>query len=129
MLLNSDIEITSDAVEYEVSENFGGGTSLQGEIRTTYDVLRDLFGKPSYDTGDPNEKVQTEWCLEGKVFFTDEDGDQDYEYVKATVYNWKTGYTPIGEYNWHIGGHGYEAVELVTAILEGKVKPWYNLGD
>lgn len=124
----NDVEIKPDNVEYEVVEYLNGSTCLQGEITTTYDVLRGLFGKPSFDTGDPYEKVQTEWCIEGKVFFTDEDGEIDNEYVSATVYNWKTGgSTPIGEYDWHIGGNSYDSVELVRAIIEGEVKPYFNL--
>ena len=127
-MYNLDVEIKPDNVEYEVVEYLNGSTSLQGEITTTYDTLKGLFGKPSFDTGDPYEKVQTEWCIEGKVFFKDEYGEVDNEYVNATVYNWKTGgATPTGEYDWHIGGNSYDSVELVRAIIEGEVKPYFNL--
>ena len=124
----NNVEIKPDNVEYEVVEYLNGSTCLQGEVTTTYDTLKGLFGKPSFDTGDPYEKVQTEWCIEGKVFFTDEDGEVDNEYVTATVYNWKTGgSTPTNEYDWHIGGNSYDSVELVRAIIEGEVKPYINL--
>ena len=127
-MYNLDVEIKPDNVEYEVVEYLNGSTSLQGEITTTYDTLKGLFGNPSFDTGDPYEKVQTEWCIEGKVFFKDEYGEVDNEYVNATVYNWKTGgATPTGEYDWHIGGNSYDSVELVRAIIEGEVKPYFNL--
>ena len=127
-MYNLDVEIKPDNVEYEVVEYLNGSTSLQGEITTTYDTLKGLFGKPSFDTGDPYEKVQTEWCIQGKVFFKDEDGEIDYEYVEATVYNWKTGgSTPTDEYQWHVGGHDYEAVDFVDAIIKGKIEPYFNL--
>ena len=63
-------------------------------------------------------------CIQGKVFFKDEDGEIDYEYVEATVYNWKTGgSTPTDEYQWHVGGHDYEAsVDFVDAIIKGKIE-------
>ena len=107
-----------------------GGTSLQGEVRTTYSTLENLFGKPSFSTGDPYEKTQTEWVLDGKVFYTDQWGEKDWEYIKATVYNWKTGgSTPIGEYDWHVGGDSYDAVEFVREIINGQVTPDFNYND
>ena len=93
------------------------------------DRLKQLFGKPSFSSGDPYDKVNIEWCIEGKIFFTDEYGETDYEYVEATVYNWKTGMTPTEEYQWHIGGHGYEAVDFVDAIIKGEIQPYFNLND
>ncbi len=123
-------EIKSEDVEYEIVESFFGSTSYQGEVTTEYHKLRELFGKPSYDTGDPDEKVQTCWYIEGKVFFKDEDGEIDNEYVRASVYNWKSGgRTPVGEYDWHIGGDSYDSVELVHAIINGEIKPYLNLDE
>ena len=86
-------------------------------------------GKPSYSSGDPYDKVNTEWCIYGKVYFTDEYGDKDYEVIQATVYNWKTGGTPTEEYEWHVGGTCYEAVEFIEEILNGQVQPDYNEND
>ena len=107
------LEINKDNIEYEVSSDFVGG-SLKGTVNTTYDKLKELFGKPTVDTGDPYEKVQCEWVIEGKVYFTDEYGDKDWEYVKGYIYNWKTGGSvPLDEYDWHIGGENYDVVEMI----------------
>ena len=131
VMLNANYidEIKPEDCEYEVVEHLNRSTSLQGYTDpVTYYDLKTLFGKPSFDTGDPYEKVQTEWCIQGKIFFKDEDGEIDYEYVEATVYNWKTGgSTPTGEYQWHVGGHDYEAVDFVDAIIKGKIEPYFNL--
>ena len=76
---------------------------------------------------DPYEKVNTEWIIDGKVYYIDQWGEKDWEYVKATVYNWKTGYTPTEEYDWHIGGNSYDAVDFIREILDGQVEPEYRL--
>ena len=132
MLISSEQigEITPEKCEYEIVEHLSRSTCLQGySVKATYSQLKQLFGKPSFSSGDPYEKVQTQWCIEGKVFFKDEYGETDCEYVYATVYNWKTGRTPTEEYQWHIGGHGYEAVDFVDAIIKGEVQPYFNLND
>ena len=126
------IDILSENIEYEVANDFSlvSGTSLQGTVNATYSTLENLFGKPTFSTGDPTEKTQTEWVIDGKVYFTDQWGDKDFEYIKATVYNWKTGgSTPIGEYDWHIGGNSYEAVDFIQEIVNGQVTPEYNWND
>ena len=121
-------KILAENCEYEVVESLGTSTSLQSYVTTTYDKLENLFGTPSYSSGDPYDKVNTEWCIYGKVYFTDEYGDKDYEVIQATVYNWKTGgSTPTDEYQWHVGGHDYEAVDFVDAIIKGKIEPYFNL--
>ena len=123
-------KILAENIEYDIADmGSASGTSLRGEVRTTYSKLETLFGTPSYSTGDPYEKTQTEWVLDGKVFYTDQWGEKDWEYIKATVYNWKTGFTPTGEYDWHIGGDSYDAVEFVQEILDGQVTPEYNYND
>ena len=127
MLLEADI--LAENIEYDIVEDGANGTSYQGSITTTYDRLETLFGKPSYSSGDPYDKVNTEWCIYGKVYFTDEYGDKDYEVIQATVYNWKTGGTPTEEYEWHVGGTCYEAVEFIEEILNGQVQPDYNEND
>ena len=132
MLISSEQigEITSEKCEYEIVEHLTRSTSLQGySVEATYSQLKQLFGKPSFSSGDPYDKVNIEWCIEGKIFFTDEYGETDYEYVEATVYNWKTGGTPTEEYEWHIGGTCYEAVEFIEEILNGQVQPDYNEND
>ena len=105
------------------------GTSYQGNVSTTYSTLENLFGKPTFTTGDPYEKTQMEWVIDGKVYFTDQWGEKDWEYIKATVYNWKTGGTPTEEYDWHIGGKSFEAVELIEEIINGQVTPEYNWNE
>ena len=123
------LEINKDNIEYEVSSDFVGG-SLKGTVNTTYDKLKELFGKPTVDTGDPYEKVQCEWVIEGKVYFTDEYGDKDWEYVKGYIYNWKTGGSvPLDEYDWHIGGENYDVVEMIQTIVENELQPEYNWND
>jgi len=91
------------------------GTSLQGKIETTYDKLVEAFGEPTYDISDSADgKVCAEWTLDFRV--ETEDGD-DFDYVTATVYAWKESSIPYGEYDWHIGGHDFTAVDCVEKVL------------
>ena len=89
------------------------GSSLQGYIKTTYADLVEKFGKP--DTIDL-DKSTAEWCVE----FCVDLGKGDYKYVNATIYDWKTDSTPMGEYDWHVGGFGFDAVECVDNFMNGK---------
>lgn len=79
------------------------GTCLQGYFDTTYDDLVKRLG-PS-NKGSADGKTTAEWVLES------EDG------VIATIYDWKTGSTPKGDYSWHIGGRSTKALELVQEAL------------
>jgi hypothetical protein len=81
------------------------GTHLQGYISATYDQLVERFGQP--DGG--GDKTTVEWCL---AF---EDG------TVATIYDWKEWETPLGKYNWHIGGRNHMAVTRVTQTFKQKV--------
>lgn len=91
------------------------GTSLIGKVTTTYDELVDAFGDPTYDASHSGDgKVIVEWTLDFRV--ETEDGD-DFDYVPATIYAWKVSSIPYGEYDWHIGGHDFDAVECVETIL------------
>lgn len=83
-------------------------SSLQGKITTTYDKLVELFGAPTYTNADPDEKVNAEW----NVLAETEDGD-----VKFSIYNWKDGYIPTEEYEWHIGGYGFDSVDTAYEII------------
>lgn len=74
------------------------GTSLQGYLQAYYHQLVEVFGEPT-DSGD---KTTAEWCLEF------EDG------TVATIYDWKEYETPMGLYQWHIGGRSQKAVDRVT---------------
>jgi len=81
------------------------GTSLQGYVTAYYHELVELFGQPE----GPSDKVTAEWCLEF------EDG------TVATIYDWKEYETPMGRYQWHIGGHSKEAVWAVMDAMKETV--------
>ena len=103
--------------DFENSEAVSAnGTSLVGTVKTTYGELVEKFGEPTYTYGD---KTTAEWNLSFEVDADNgsmgEDGNIDY--VTATIYDWKLDDTPYGEYDWHIGGFGYEAVEAVESAL------------
>lgn len=77
-------------------------TGFKGEFPIAFAELVEIFGQPKYG---PNcrdlDKTTCEWAL------TFEDG------TIATIYDYKTDWTPMGEYEWHIGGHDAEAVVRV----------------
>lgn len=80
--------------------------SYQGSVTTTFDHIKSVLGDPiSGPTNDPYDKVSCEWIL------TFKDG------VVASIYDYKTGSTPMGEYAWHIGGNNKKAVDYVTHLL------------
>ena len=91
------------------------GTSYQGVINTTYDEIVAKFSEPTYTDASPYEKVNAQWSIQFDV--PTEDGE-DYDYVTATIYNWKMGYIPTDKYEWHIGGFDFEAVDLVQKVLD-----------
>ena len=93
-------------------------TSLKGHINTTYDKLVEVFWEPTFIEGNPYEKVNAQWTLELKVPFVDKEYGDDFDYVTATIYNWKDGYIPMDEYDWHIGGFDYEALTCVQNCLD-----------
>jgi len=82
------------------------GTSRRGVIKASFDDLQRVFGEP--DIG-PNQKlfdkVTCEWDLEF------EDG------TVATIYDWKEPETPFHEYDWHIGGKSFDAVERIYEAM------------
>jgi len=93
------------------------GTSLMGKVRTTYDKLVEAFGEPTYDALDSDDgKVVVEWTLDFRVE-TGEYNGNDFDYIPATIYAWKESSIPCGEYDWHIGGHDYGAVECVENVM------------
>ena len=98
-------------VSTEVDQTLAG-SSLQGYIKTTFADLVEKFGKP--DTIDL-DKSTAEWCVE----FCVDLGGGDYKYVNATIYDWKTDSTPLGEYDWHVGGFDFGAVECVDDYMNG----------
>lgn len=99
-------------ITWGLVDGFAKGTSLKGTVFTTYDKLVETFGEPNIEPGD---KVWNEWGIEFEV----QEGD-DCDWITATVYDWKElhqGDATVGEYQWHIGGHNYRAVELVYEAL------------
>ena len=109
--------------DYEVCspDMCSGGTSLQGYKTTTYGRLREVLGPPTFSSGDPYEKVQTEWVIDAKWYDanTIEEIDRDdWEYETVTIYNWKTSGTPLEEYDWHVGGKSIYATDVVDMILD-----------
>ena len=88
------------------------GTSFQGTVKTTYDNLVEVFGEPTAMDASPYEKVNAEWSVEAK----DEDN------TDFTIYNWKDGYVPTEEYDWHIGGFDFNAYCVATDILDNVTK-------
>lgn len=78
-------------------------SSLVGYITTEYNDLVEAFGEPILGSGDG--KVSAEWIIkfsDGQV---------------ATIYDWKTPETPMGVYEWHVGGHKAEVVKRLAALL------------
>lgn len=98
-ILRNPMSFTSDA-----DINF---TSYKGYVMTTYQELCDIFGPPDDGPNDLDaDKVTCCWRLK----FADG--------TVASIYDWKTGATPFGEYDWHIGGHNIKAVNRVKKTME-----------
>ena len=104
--------------------NAKAGTHLQGHFTATYDELVAAFGEPTYmaERDGGFDKVWTEWNLEFRV--PDEDGD--FDYVTATIYDWKEE-SPFTSrsgkaYTWHIGGFDWRAEQAVGDVFELSVK-------
>jgi hypothetical protein len=81
-------------------------TSRKGEFPITFAELVEIFGAPDRGPNADLDKTTCEWTL------TFEDG------TVATIYDYKTPFTPMGEYEWHIGGHDAVAyTHVVDTIL------------
>jgi hypothetical protein len=86
-------------------------TSLKGEFPITFAELVEIFGAPKYGPNADRDKTTCEWAL---AF---EDG------TVATIYDYKTPFTPMGEYEWHIGGHHALAyTHVVDTIVQHRDK-------
>lgn len=81
------------------------GTSLQGYITCSYDTLVEVFGEPMEGDG---YKTQAEWA--GKS------GDTVF-----TIYDWKEEQDIYDVTDWHIGGYGLSAVEVVHNIVNDRL--------
>ena len=77
-------------------------TGFKGEFPITYTELVEIFGQPNDGPNADLDKTTCEWRLQF------EDG------TVATIYDYKVGYTPMNEYEWHIGGHDAEAYTHVV---------------
>ena len=96
-------------------------TSLQGYYAATYDQLVSILGEPTYSDTSGDGKVDVEWDLEIWDATTDST-------IVATIYNWKDydggARARSGKkYEWHIGGHGRNAVWAVEHILNEVLEP------
>ena len=92
------------------------GTSYSGLIKATYDELVALFGEPEAPSGDG--KVNSSWNIE---FFVEDLKNETQDYVITTIYDWKEKETPLGSYEWHVGGHGPDSLyTLEDYLLEQK---------
>ena len=86
-------------------------TSLKGEFPITYAELVEIFGRPNYGPNADLDKTTCEWNLKF------EDG------TKASIYDYRTSSTPMGEYEWHIGGHDAQAyTHIVDTIIQHRDK-------
>jgi hypothetical protein len=84
------------------------GTSYRGCFKMPYAKLVEAIGEPNLMSD--GYKTDVEWGFE-------RDG------VVATIYNWKNGpnYTGRGTVEdvdeWNVGGHGLDAMDVVSALL------------
>lgn len=77
------------------------GSHRQGTISITYEELVQHLGDPHFD----GDKTTAEWA------FVNQDG------AFFTIYDYKEYSTPLGQYDWHIGGFGSEALNAVKALF------------
>lgn len=81
-------------------------TSRKGYIQATQANLEKVFGKP---TANGSDKTTVEWFLQFTVTLDDEERN-----IIATIYDWMSdGVNYEEEITWNIGGHTFEAVEMV----------------
>ena len=81
-------------------------TGLKGEFPITFAELVEIFGRPKYGPNADLDKTTCEWALEF------EDG------TRASIYDYKTPFTPMGEYEWHIGGFDALAYTHVVDTIQ-----------
>ena len=96
-------------------------TSLQGYIETTYNNLVSVFGPPN-SAGDPY-KVSAEWKIDignGEYIYiydwkqySDEINEDENEHETYLI-------TPMGKYDWHIGGSSKNDVETIKDLINKK---------
>lgn len=81
--------------------NFSG---LVGYVEATYEELVEVLGEPDTDF----DKSTAHWTVEAP------DG------TVATIYDYKNYMTPVGKYDWHIGGHDESKARLLVEFMLGK---------
>ena len=118
MLLDYKIlEIENDESAYSPR-----GSSLQGYSNESYYTLVEVFGEPTHSTPSGDDKVNTEWVLSFKVIEKDAEHEDDWEYVYATIYDWKEEGPQTArqatQYRWHIGGENYMAEDVVSQAIK-----------
>jgi hypothetical protein len=107
----SDFEVVK-AGDQDHLQEFNGG-SLKGYIKTDFKTLCETFGPPTYGPFDyDGDKVTCEWKIMA-----------DFGLL-VTIYDYKMGETPLGEYEWHIGGHSHENVDWVEAKVGSEARKW-----
>ena len=83
------------------------GCSLKGHIETTYKDIVRVFGEPSFGPNDLGDKTTCEWDL----MFSDGTIGCIYDYYEYDQ-------TPLGVYDWHIGGASKKIVSRVNQAFE-----------
>jgi hypothetical protein len=109
-------------LEIENDESAWKSGSLQGYITESYYNLVDAFGEPTYSEPSGDGKVNTEWVLRFKVIDNDAEDPDDWEYIHATIYDWKEESPEVArqsaKYRWHIGGTSHMSDDVVTKAIE-----------
>ena len=84
-------------------DGFPDGTYGQGHVTTTYDALVATFGEPN---DGPSAKTNVGWVLL-------------IDGVVVTIHDWKQAVSPIGTYDWSIGGSSNDSreIELVKSVM------------
>ena len=90
-------------------------SGLRGYVDTHYGELVSVFGQPDAGPNADLDKTTAEWRLKF------EDG------TVASIYDYKTGRTPMGDYAWHVGGYDDRAVELVQELINLHRDPLYKM--
>ena len=89
------------------SEGGQSGSGLRGYITTTFEDIVNVFGEPLYGPNALDGDITCEW----ELLFSDG--------TYADIYDYKTyDGTPVGVYDWRIGGTSHNAVFRVNQAFE-----------
>ena len=105
---NNNIKVYSNT-ELDIYRLFNG-TSFATTIRTTFNVLKNILGKPTFKTPFGEDKVQYEWQC--RFIIAD-------RIIYATLYDYKEEHKiqPTANVEWHIGAFSKEEGEIVEQYL------------